>query len=106
MLNLHMPEMRIVSKKTITTYYSKHREADVSLCDWYRKTSKARWYNFAQVKTTYSSADYVGNKRIVFNIGGGKYRLIAFVWFKAQTVFIRFIGTHAEYDNIADIQNI
>jgi len=99
-------EMRIVAKKTITDYYSANKESKVALCDWYRKTSKAQWNNFSQVRKTYNSADYVGNKRIVFNIRGGKYRLVALVWYKAKTVFIRFIGTHIEYDNIADIQNI
>ena len=99
-------EMRIITKKTIAEYYSVHKEAEVALSDWYRKTSKSHWDNFPQVRKTFNSADYVGNRRIVFNIRGGKFRLVALVWFKAQTVFIRFVGTHAEYDNIADIQNI
>ena len=99
-------EMIIITKKTVVDYYTVHKESRVALCDWYRKTLKAQWDNFAQLKNTFRTADYVGNKRIVFNIRGGQFRIVAIVLFQVKRVLIRFIGTHKEYDNIKDIENI
>ena len=99
-------EMIIISKKTIVDFYTAHNESRVALCDWYRKTLKAQWNNFAQLNNTFRTADYVGNTRVVFNISGGHFRIVAIVLFQVKRVFIRFIGTHNDYDNIKDIENI
>ncbi len=98
--------MRIVAKKTLVHFYAIHKDAQTALEDWNDKTEKASWDCFADVKRTFGSADSVGNKRIVFNIKGNQYRLIALVLFKIKMVYIRFIGTHDEYDQIKDIENI
>lgn len=98
--------MRIVSKKTLVTFYHVHPDAKVAIEEWYKKTSDAEWDNFAEVKHTYNSADHVGNCRIVFNIRGNQYRLVALILFKIKMVYIRFIGTHKEYDNIDNIKSI
>ena len=58
------------------------------------------------IKQTFNSVDYVGNNRFVFNVKGNDYRLVAIISFNAKKVYIRFIGTHAEYDKIKDIKNI
>ncbi|GHT80562.1 hypothetical protein FACS189467_3020 [Bacteroidia bacterium] len=68
--------------------------------NWYNKTASARWNNFAEIKHTFQSVDAIGNKRYVFNIKGNSYRLIAIVLFVPKFVYVRFIGTHAEYDKI------
>ena len=73
---------------------------------WYSVTSKKDWPTLNDIKKDFNSVDYVGNHRFVFNIKGNNYRLIAIISFNAKKVYIRFIGTHSEYDKIKDIQNI
>lgn len=91
--------MRIISFSAIREYARKHADADIALRDWYKKTEKANWSCFADLKQTFNSVDYVGNDRYVFNIKGNDYRLVAMVFFATKKVFIRFIGTHREYDD-------
>ena len=98
--------MRIIAKKTLVLFYRQNKDAETALEDWYEKTEKAEWDNFAQIKKTFNSADLGGNTRVVFNIKGNSYRLVAFVLFKIKMVYIRFIGTHDEYDKLDDIKNI
>ena len=74
--------------------------------EWYEKTEKAEWNCLADIKQTFNSVDYVGNQHYVFNIKGNDYRLVVVIKFTPQNVYIRFIGTRAEYDKIEDIKNI
>ena len=92
--------MRIITFATIREYIKKHADVDVPLRDWYKKTEKSDWTCLADMKQTFNSVDYIGNDRFVFNIKGNDYRLVAIVLFAAKKVFIRFIGTHKEYDRI------
>lgn len=98
--------MRVIAKKTLVLFYTQHEDAQTALEEWYEKTQNAKWENFAQLKQTFNSADSVGNQRYVFNIKGNHYRLVALVLFRIKMVYIRFIGTHDEYDHIKDIANI
>ena len=98
--------MRIFTKKTIIIFEKKHANASVAIREWYTKTNKANWYSFTDIKNTFNSVDHVDNDRFVFNLGGNNYRLIAIVRFNIGRVYIRFVGTHAEYDKIIDIKNI
>lgn len=98
--------MRVIAFSTIRDFIRKHSEADKPLRDWYSKVSKAEWKCFADIKKDFNSADFVGNDRYVFNIGGNNFRIVAVVIFIGHKVFIRFIGTHKEYDKITNIQNI
>ena len=68
--------------------------------DWYQEVSLADWRNLADVRQFSNSVDYVGNFRYVFNIRGNRYRLVAAIVFATHTVFVKFIGTHQEYDKI------
>ena len=68
--------------------------------DWYRKTKDADWKSLADLRQTFNSADYAGNERVVFNIRGNRYRLVASVLYSIRTVFIKFIGTHTAYDAV------
>ena len=97
--------MRVIAKKAIVAFYTLHPDAKTALEEWFGKTEAAVWENFSQVKNTFRSADYVGNNRIVFNIKGNQYRLVALVLFKIRMTYIRFIGSHKEYDSITDIEN-
>ena len=96
--------MRIVAKKTIVAFYTWHADAKVALEDWYEKVESAEWENFAQLRMSFASADHVGNERIVFNIRGNEYRLVAIVLFKVKMVYVRFIGTHQDYDKLSEEQ--
>ena len=95
--------MRIIAKKTLTLYYSERKDSETALEEWYEKVEKAKWNSFADVKQSFHTADYVGGNRIVFNIKGNRYRLVALVLFRNKMVYIRFIGTHQVYERIKDI---
>lgn len=97
--------MRIFTEQSIKEYAESHPDAKVALQDWVQKVKKSEWCCFADVKKTFSSADSVGNQRYVFNIKGNNFRLVVVIKFTIQFVYIRFIGTHKEYDKI-DCRNI
>ena len=90
----------------IRNFIAKYADADVALRDWYKRTTKANWKNFADIKQTFNTVDNVGNDRYVFDIKGNNYRIVAVVLFINQKVYMRFVGTHEEYEKIKDIQNI
>lgn len=90
--------MRIIAFSAIREYAGKRPDADVALRDWYKKVQKSSWTCFADIRNTFNSVDSVGDSRFVFNIKGNTYRLVAVVIFATQLVYIRFIGTHAEYE--------
>lgn len=92
--------MVILAKRAIKEFVEKNPKAEEPLFRWYFMVSDADWSNFSDLKKDFGSTDSVGNDLYVFNIGGNKYRLIARIIFKARTLFIRFIGTHKEYDRI------
>jgi mRNA interferase HigB len=98
--------MRIISARTIRQYYEAHPSSKTALQDWASKVREANWNSLADMKRTFNSVDYVGNQHYVFNIKGNDYRLVAVVKFTPKFVLIRFIGTHAEYDRIKNIENI
>ncbi len=72
---------------------------------WYYETLYCDWEDFWAVKKTFNSVDSVGNDRYVFNVGGNKYRIVAMIHFTKRTIYLRFIGTHAQYNRI-DCKNI
>lgn len=92
--------MRIVTLKKIKEYSDKQTNSKFALMDWYEKVLKATWNNLSDIKKDFNSVDYVGNNRYVFNIKGNNYRLVVIIIFKSNKVYIRFIGTHKEYDKI------
>ncbi len=98
--------MRVIAKKTLVNYYTNHPQAKDALDEWYNKTVEAEWHSFSDIKRTFNSVDYVGNQHYVFNIKVNDYRLVVVIKFTPQNVFIRFVGTHTEYDRIIDIKNI
>jgi mRNA interferase HigB len=97
--------MRIVTFAAIKSFTERYPDADVALREWHKKTERCKWGCYADVKSTFNSVDSVGNSRFVFNIKGNYYRLVAIIIFASQKVYIRFIGTHSEYDKI-DCSNI
>jgi mRNA interferase HigB len=103
--NVQRKTMVIIKWATIANFYQQYPDAKNALEYWYDTTEEADWSNVNDVKKTFNSADYVGNDRIVFNIKGNKYRLVALTFFRTRTMYIRFIGTHSAYDKI-DVKNI
>ncbi len=89
--------MHVNTRSRLVAFWEKHSDSKVSLLLWYKLTMTAKWNNFVEVRTVFPSADQVGNFT-VFNIGGNKYRLIAFIDYTYQKVFVRSVLTHAEYD--------
>lgn len=92
--------MVIIAKSTIKHFILRHPQAEVALLNWYLRTKESDWSSFTELKKVFRATDVVKNHLYIFNIGGNKYRLIARIFFKTRTVYIRFIGTHAEYDKI------
>lgn len=92
--------MRIVTFKRIQEFSVKHTDSLKALNFWYHSVSRKEWNSFSDLKNDFGSADYIGNNRVVFNIKGNNYRLIAIISYNAKKVYIRFIGTHKEYDKI------
>jgi len=98
--------MRIFVHKTLVDFYTKHPDSEIALGDWYCKTKESEWNSFAEMRNTFNGVDSVGSRRYVFNIKGNAYRLVAIVLFVPKYVYIRFVGTHAEYDKIKDCSTI
>ena len=92
--------MRVIAKKILREFWEKHNDCEQQLKAWYQEISKAEWKNSNEIKLDYQTASIVGDNRIVFNIKGNTYRLIVKINFGYQMVWIRFIGTHSEYDKI------
>ncbi len=92
--------MRVIAKSSLQKFWERPGCADARgpLHSWFVETVKATWRTPQDIKDQYASASICGNNRVVFNIGGNKYRLVAKVWFSGQAVYIKFVGTHAEYD--------
>jgi mRNA interferase HigB len=94
--------MRVIAKKVLREFWEKKSDSEEQLKTWYNETSKARWLTPNDIKLEYPKASILKNGRIVFNICGNKYRLVVQINFTRQWVFIRFIGTHQDYDRIAN----
>lgn len=97
--------MRIIAKSTLRNFWIIHQDAEQPLRAWYHEAKKAEWNTFQDIKVQFRSASIVGNDRVVFNIKGNDYRLVVLVLFRRDKAFIRFVGTHKEYDKI-DAKNI
>lgn len=91
---------RIVAKRTLREFWEKHAEVEQYLKTWYDTAKNSDWKTPNDVKNTYSNASILKYERVVFNIKGNDYRLIVKFNFEKSWIFIRFIGTHAEYDKI------
>ncbi len=92
--------MRIIAKKILRNFWEVHPTSEQQLKAWYQETSKAEWSNPNDIKKEYPVASILPNNRIVFNIKGNHFRLIVKINYEYKIIWIRFIGTHAEYDKI------
>lgn len=94
--------MRIIKRKTLKAFYQQpaHADAAAPLESWYHETKHAHWKTPADIKAQFATASILKDNRVVFNIGGNKYRLVVKINYAAEMILVRFIGTHAEYDQI------
>lgn len=91
---------RIIAKSTLREFWEKHEDATQYLKTWYDIAKTAKWSSPNDIKQTYINASILKNGRVVFNIKGNSYRLIVKFNYERQWAFIRFVGTHSEYDKI------
>lgn len=70
------------------------------MMEWFTTASDASWKDFSELKRTFNSADYVSGGKVVFDVGGNKYRIVGLIGYRTQRIFVLFVGTHAEYDKI------
>ncbi len=92
--------MRIIALKTLRTFWEKYPDSRSQLEAWYHDARRASWKTPAGIKEIYRNASIIGNNRAVFNIKGNKYRLVVAIQYRFGIVYIRFVGTHEEYDKI------
>jgi mRNA interferase HigB len=97
--------MRIIAKSTLRAFWQRYPDAEEPLLAWYRETEKADWESPARVKEKYGSASFVGGNRVVFNMKGNAYRLVVQINYPYRIVYVRFVGTHAEYD-LTDVEEV
>lgn len=97
--------MRIIALATLRTFWEKNPDAESPLRAWYALASRAVWTTPTDIKKAYRNASFTANNRVVFNIKGNDYRLVIAVRYDRGLVFVRFIGTHRQYDKI-DVQTI
>ncbi len=92
--------MRIIAKRTLREFWKKHRLAKKSLEAWYEDIKISTWQSPQDIKNQYRNASFINDNRVVFNIKGNKYRIIVKINYAQQIAYIRFVGTHKEYDTI------
>lgn len=97
--------MRIIALSTLRTFWGSHPDAETPLRSWYALASRAVWKTPADIKSAYGNASFTGNNRVVFNIKGNDYRLVAAVRYDKGLMYVRFVGTHRQYDKI-DVETI
>ncbi len=92
--------MRVISRKKFKDFATRFPDAQAQLDSWYYETKKAKWQTPPDIKEKYQSASILKNGKVVFNICGNKYRVIVRIDYRCGIVFIRFVGTHKDYDKI------
>ena len=92
--------MQIVAKRELKLFWEAYPQAKVPLSTWHAMVSRAEWTGPADVKAMFGTADFVADNRIIFNIGGNKFRLVVHVAYAYKRVLVKFVGTHADYDKI------
>ena len=92
--------MHVVKKKTLQDFWRKHRDAEIPLRAWLKDAERAAWRTMHDIKAYARTADAVGDNRVVFNIGGNKYRLVVLCLLRKGRLYTRFVGTHRDHDEI------
>ena len=97
-------DVRVIAKSRLRVFWERFPDAEGALLAWFREVEKERWGSPADVKQKYRNASIVGD-RVVFNIKGNRYRLVVRVNYEFEVAYVRFVGTHEEYDEI-DVKEV
>ena len=93
--------MQVIARRTLKEFWARHPHAEGPIRAWFATVAKAQWTNPAEIKRAFgSTVDFVGDNRVIFDLGGNKYRLVVHVSFTFGRLLVKFVGTHAEYDRI------
>ena len=92
--------MRIIARRTLREFWEHHSDSEQPLKAWFSEAQAADWRGPQEIKRRYNHASFVADNRVIFNIGGNKYRLVTHINYDFRIVYIKFVGTHAEYDRI------
>ncbi len=92
--------MRIIARRTLRDFWKKHPDAEQPLKAWFAEAQTAEWKTPQAIKGQYRSASFVGDNRVIFNVGANKYRLVVHVNYGFRIVYVKFIGTHTDYNRI------
>jgi len=92
--------MRVIAVSTLRTFWKRHPDAEQPLKAWFEEATNASWSQPSDIKERYRSASILKNRRVVFNIRGNDYRLVVAIAYKVQVVYVKFVGTHKEYDAV------
>ena len=92
--------MRVIAVKTLKQFWEREHQAEQPLKSWYDEAEKANWQSPQELKSQYKNASILTDKRVIFNIHGNSYRLIADIEYRLQIIFIVWVGTHIDYDKI------
>ena len=92
--------MRVISRRHLDTHWTDHPDAEPSLQAWYDEAAAATWRTPQDIKNQFRSASFVGHNRVVFNIKGNDHRLTVAVAYRFGALYIKFVGTHADYDKV------
>ncbi len=97
--------MRIIAKRALRECWERYPDAKNPLLAWYHEVLKEDWDTPAKIKAKYGNASIVDDNRVIFNIKGNAYRLVGKINYRYRIVYVRFVGTHAEYDEV-DVQEV
>jgi mRNA interferase HigB len=92
--------MRVIAISTLRAFWAKHSDVQTPLMAWYALASRSQWKSPSDIKEAYRNASFTANNRVVFNIKGNDYRLVVLVRYDKGLLFVKFVGTHAQYDKI------
>lgn len=98
--------MNVIARSALVQFWERQPSgtprnvAKTAMTEWHTTASDANWKDFNELKKTFNSADYVADGKVVFDVGGNKYRIVGLVGYRTKRIFILFVGTHAEYDKI------
>ena len=96
----YSPAVRIIARRILREFWEKHPDARVPIETWYHDAKRADWKSPSDIKRVYRNASFVANNRVVFNLKGNDYRLVVAIQYRFGIVYVRFIGSHARYDEI------
>lgn len=92
--------MNVVTRQRLVAFWTLHPKAKVPLAAWYRHAKAANWSTPQDVREDFRSADFIGDNRVIFNIGGNNYRLVVRISYTFKQVLVKFVGSHKDYDGI------